>query len=153
MLRVAIAIALLLAVTPAQAGIRGCYERTYDKAHLAKNAGQLAARVMIQYGFTNDKNAGEEHQDYIFAYMRERKELFLNTLICTGGGSVLACKLDSDGGQVTLTEANGRLTIDALSPLKLFESGSSDTVQINIDNDSQNTTYSLKKTSKKLCNW
>jgi hypothetical protein len=153
MMRVAVFLAALVAVTPAHAGFRGCYQRIYDKAFLKNNNIQLAGSMAIQYGFSGDANAGEEHEDYIFARIRDRKELFLNVLDCKGSGSVLTCTLDYDGGKITLTETDGGLTLQTKSPLKLFESGSNNSVQFNVPDDPDNSTYALKKVGKKLCDW
>lgn len=93
-----------------------CYARTYDAAHLSRNARQQVRRIIIDYERVNpDRKPNTAPQKFELGFgfqTRKSSEWFANVAICTSRGERIVCSLESDGGVFTLRASGKGLRLE-----------------------------------------
>lgn len=98
-----VSVALLFPMT-AQAEIKGCYERVYEKAYLKKNRKQDVIKMRLQIGVGQGTDGAFELLDRVDAGFR-KKPIYRGGLIsCKTEGDELACNIEADGGGFMVTD-------------------------------------------------
>jgi hypothetical protein len=95
---------MLLAVSPAQAGFKGCYERVYDKRYLKQHRKQEIIKIRLQLGVGKSTDGPFELLDRVDAGFRKRPIYQGNLVECKTTGVELKCAVEADGGSFTVTD-------------------------------------------------
>jgi hypothetical protein len=130
--------------------MRGCFEKWFSKAELAKNPGQVVTVMQLQTGFALDADAGEGEQDsLVVRFVGDPKEYYLEPL-CSGNKEEASCDVSgSNGGfNVLKTDKGAQVRFKSLIRLKANAEGYPEK---DIPLDKANTVYELARVSKDSC--
>ena len=130
---------LALAILPlAQAPARaeailpgGCYIRTYSPEHLAKHPQQQVTQITLSPSALSDGGTVEEIN--LFIQVRRTEYEYHGLAYCQPVDSQWLCAVEGDGGQFTLSPAQGRDLYLTVQPGGLALEGQRDTLQIASD--------------------
>lgn len=118
-MRTTIAIAIFAAgVIPAHAGpYDGCFERTYDKAHLAAHPGQTVTSIILRLK-PRDMNDGNNVAAELRFAFRAGKDGHFAVGSCKDEGERLYCGLDQDAGRISVRPDDGGLMLSPISDVR-----------------------------------
>jgi hypothetical protein len=139
---------------PASAEIKGCYERKYDAGVLARHPNQQVTYVVLRYGVA--PNDQEGFLDDVTFRLRGGTAGQYSSYSCIGKKSKLTCKLtDSEGadpvsGTFVMTEIKGGITLSPTSDLKLGNLDTQKPYTLDVMNNPEHKTFTLKKTKINL---
>ena len=144
-----LAIFLLASALPAEAKLKGCYERVYDAAHMASHKDQVVRAIQLQIGFEHPNMDGEDEDDldFLAVKFRSNKNHYYAGPHCTGN----VCLTDRKGERLTLTETENGLRVTLESKLRVDEEGMGGETGADILPDADNKVFALVKVSEKNC--
>jgi hypothetical protein len=146
-----LAIFLFAFSVPAEAELKGCYERVYDAAHMAKHKDQIVHAIQLQVGFEHPDMDGEDEDDLdsLAVKFRSNSKLYYAGPHCAKN----VCVTDRQGERFILAETEKGLTLRLESKLKVNEEAGGDETEIDILPDAENKTFALPKVSEKNCTY
>ncbi len=117
------AIVLLAAATPfpsaAMAAVSaGCYERSYDAAHMAGHPRQSVTRIAVEVKTPGGVEPYAASAS-LSARMRGRKTRMYTGGDCMAEGEGLSCAMDDDSGSFLLTQNGGGLKLVNTADIRL----------------------------------
>lgn len=91
----------------------GCYGRTYSASHLAAHPRQQVAEIYLIPAREGMNKPGGPLSVMLAVKLKGGADYMVNGIICPPGGGSLTCKLEDDGGTVTLSVRDGgRLAVE-----------------------------------------
>jgi hypothetical protein len=140
---------------PAQASLKGCFERVYTNEHMAKNPKQFITSIQVQLGMElGNPDAGEAEQDIIALKTNRNGHLYYIGLRCTGAAFPLRCTTTTaPAGRVVIetTDAGVRMTFD--TDVVAGEEGMGDEANITIQKGFDNGVFAVPRVSGGLCTY
>lgn len=122
--------------SPSLADIKGCYERTYDAAHLKKHKGQKVVMMRLQVGLAKDQSS--DQADTLWAKFRNGRTLATYPLECSENHR---CFVEADGGSFHIDETGDGVKITNEGYIRFGD----DEDYIEIPDDAEHRVFVLKK--------
>ncbi len=142
---------------PALAALKGCYARTYDKAHLAAHPKQKVTFMTIQIGLDRAADASEEDDNILLLRMRGDTTKWLSGFACANVKDGTRCKIIDDkspgslGGRFLLVEKEGDVLLNAETDFHLTTEGEFLPVALDVVKNPEHKVFKLKKLSGGNC--
>jgi hypothetical protein len=144
--------ALLLSATMAQSAmLKGCYERYYDKAHMAKHKGQIVLAMQLQIGVWQGlATTGEEDEDLLAIRSIKGRETYYGTTKCSGGATEASCANSQNAERFSVVKTAKGVKLTLETPVTLVIENPFDKT-LTLPRDAENTVYALIKVSDGNC--
>jgi hypothetical protein len=153
LLGVFVALAAHAGAADASDMIKGCFERVYDKAHMASHAGQMASAIQLQIGIAasmKGNQEGEEDQDLLTMRDVAKGELYFGATQCRGTDLEASCINTENAERFSVTRTKTGIKLNVQTPLTLLIEGTFDRKLI-IPKDAENEVWALIKISEGNC--
>lgn len=146
-----LAIFLLASALPAEAKLKGCYERVYDADHMDSHKNQRVRAMQMQLGFhePNTELKSEDDMDYLAVIFLADDRLYYAGPQCTG----TTCRTERDGESLTLAETKNGLTVTLESKLRVDEEGMGGEAGADILPNADHKVFALAKVSAEHCTY
>lgn len=133
--------------------IKGCFERVYDKGHMAKHNGQVARAMQLQIGISAAMpagQAGEDDEDRLAIRSEGKNELFFSGTLCRGNADEASCQNASNAERFSVVKTRNGVKLTFETPITFLIEGTFDSTII-LPRDAENQVYALVKVSENNC--
>jgi hypothetical protein len=146
---------LALSTVTAEAKLKGCFQRIYDKQHLKQHKGQMVRAMQFQIGIADEKVArgqedDESDQDTLAVrFVGKKGDYYGGNFQCRGSGEEAECLISDQQTKITIVQtAKGiRLSLGGPTTVQL----EAEEAQMTIPADIENQTYALAKIRDSNC--
>jgi hypothetical protein len=145
---IAVTACVILGPSLAQAEIKGCYERVYDKSYLKNHRKQDVIKIRLQLGVGKGNDGPFELLDRVDAGFRKRPIYDGNLIECKPLGDELSCGVESDGGIFVVTDRGEKSVRITNTSYMRFGDGENSTT---IEAKSEHKEFRLYRISEGSC--
>lgn len=125
----------------------GCFERTYDAAHLRKHPGQQVTRLWLRIGAADDTIGFSMN-----VWIRGKRQVWRAGGTCTPSGDGWMCRPDTDGASpLAITRQGKTLRLDNPGTLKIEDDVTGPDLNDAILAGPGDASFVLRAASDRLC--
>jgi hypothetical protein len=145
-----VAASLAVLAQPSLATVKGCYDRVYDAAHLARHKAQRVTAIRLQYGFETGADTPDAAINRLWVKFRSVKPAHEAVVVCEERAPPWECGIEGDGGRFILEETGDGVKITNRDYMRVNDPGGSEE-GIEIPADAEHRVFLLRRVSRGPC--